>query len=259
MNSKIQILPNIFGGIPTTVNMPPFIFGCDPAGDSDGKEAETGSNDDGNNTGANSGHSSGANKTSANNDSDNSGDDSEDDEEEDLSGLTTRELRRLYKDAIKNKKITNSELEELRTKVEAQERAESSDLENAQRDIDKLTKERDKFKKIVGDNAVIMGILTYTKFTFHDPRIVANLVNAEEISIDYETGKVDGLEAELARIAKDKDFLVKSAAKERDSKRNETGSSGSTGSKPGQGVSTKVNVNQEKADLVARYPALAGR
>jgi len=100
---------------------------------------------------------------------------------------------------------------------------------------------------------------------WHDVSQTIAALPSEEVTVDLETGEVNGLEEALAEVAKDKPFLVKETKGRKKQEQNGSGDStgsgnqqrGSTGYNPGGAGGQQKNGSQlNRDDLVKRIPAL---
>ena len=214
------------------------------------------------NTGSNSADSGTATNTGSANTSNN-------DEDDEFDGLTAKELKRLLAESQSGKKTLDSELAEIKGKLDERERKERSDLENYKSDVEKLQAENKDLKNALETTAIINAILANKKFQFHDATIVAQNLKHDTLTVDVKTGRVEGIESELARVAKEMDFLVVSSTKdETKTKDQETGSNkqnqkvgsnGPTGFQPGQGGGSGNGIQEQRNSLLSKYPILANR
>ena len=186
--------------------------------------------------------------------------------DDEFDGLSAKELRRLLSEAQSGRKTLDSELKEIRSKLEERERAERTDLENYKADTEKLQAENAELKKALETTAITNAILNNRKFQFHDATDVLNNLKITELKVDTKTGQVEGIDLELARVAKEKPFLVLNSAKDDkvekvqnngSTKQNQNSSpSGPTGFQPGQGGGSGNGVQETRASLLSKYPIL---
>ena len=195
---------------------------------------------------------------------------SENESDDEYDGLTAKELKRLLSETQIGKKSLDSELAEIKGKLEEKERKERTDLENFKADNEKLQNENNELKAALETTAIVNSILNNKKFTFHDATDVLNNLKRTELTIDAKTGKVEGIDLELARVAKDKPFLVVRSAKDESNNQDQnngsspkqnqkTNSGGPTGFQPGQGGSSGNVVQEQRSSLLNKYPILANR
>lgn len=157
-------------------------------------------------------------------DSDNSDDsddgddeDSDDSDEEDVA-LIRKENRRLRRDL--------EDAMEMLQDFEA--KAELSEVdEEHQSELESITEERDALLALLNGQYVKNAISANSKYDWVDIEDVFNALDADDIDIDIESGDIDGLDDQLAEIAKRKPHWLKQRKRRR-----EEGDSGSTGSGP---------------------------
>ena len=186
--------------------------------------------------------------------------------DDEFDGLTAKELRRLLSESQNGKKVLDSELAQIKGKLEERERKERTELENYKADVDKLTAENAELKQALETTAITNAILNNRKFQFHDATDVLNNLKITELKVDTKTGQVEGIDLELARVAKEKPFLVLNSAKDDkvekvqnngSTKQNQNSSpSGPTGFQPGQGGGSGNGVQETRASLLSKYPIL---
>lgn len=93
---------------------------------------------------------------------------------------------------------------------------QKANAEKAKAEGDKdVAKERDEFK---AENSRLKGMLesrfliwcigTDKKYNWQNPEDVVKFINAEELNIDIEKEKIDGLDLALKRVAKEKPYLL---------------------------------------------------
>jgi hypothetical protein len=128
--------------------------------------------------------------------------------------------------------------------------ANTSELEKAKRDLEELTKRAEAAEAAALRAKLDREILKFPGFIWHDPETVLALVDMEMISVDENTGKVEGVKAALEKLAKAKPFLLK--GKSPDNKGgNSGGSNGPSGQNPAGGDTT--DKNKRRADLAQKY------
>lgn len=89
----------------------------------------------------------------------------------------------------------------------AREYADESDRVVQERDSYKQKYE--KLKELMSTSYLDNAILRQTKFDFHDTEAVRAFLDQSKIRLDLDTGKIDGLEEQLRKIAKERPYLVK--------------------------------------------------
>ena len=189
--------------------------------------------------------------------------------DDEFDGLSAKELRRLLSEAQSGRKTLDSELKEIRSKLEERERAERTDLENYKADTEKLQAENAELKKALETTAITNAILNNRKFQFHDATDVLNNLKITELKVDAKTGQVEGIDLELARVAKEKPFLVLNSAKDDKVEKSQNNGSGKqnqnsspngpTGFQPGQGGGSGNGMQETRTSLLSKYPILQNR
>lgn len=189
--------------------------------------------------------------------------------EDEYDGLSAKELRRLLSESQNGKKTLDSELAQIKGKLEERERKERTELENYKADVDKLAAENAELKQALETTSITNAILNNKKFQFHDAVDVLNNLKMSELKVDTKTGQVEGIDLELARVAKEKPFLVLNSAKDDkveksqsngSTKQNQnSGANGPTGFQPGQGGSSGNGVQESRNSLLNKYPILQNR
>lgn len=195
-------------------------------------------------------------------------DDDDDDDEDDLSKIEDpkdRRIAELSSEAAKRRRERNTE----RKAREAAE-AERDKLANAGKSAEEtlkaeLEKEKERNSTLTGavtKNLLRNEILEHDKYKWHDVSLVIKELDHDELEVDIDEMKVDGLTDQLKKLAKEKPFLLKGKSKEDDSdddQNNGGGGTGSTGHNPrngGRGTGDKVT---QREALVKKYPYLAQR
>lgn len=224
--------------------------------------------------GAEGGESGGGDNAGA--DGGNSQDDADDEDDDDGDGgdgkpATPSEKKKLSSEAAaRRRELRRVEKERddlLAEKAEA-ERKKNDDLTNANNDITALTEKLSKRDTVLRNNLLDTGILKDEKRVWHDSDVVLAALDLSAIEVDLETGTVEGLSEELARVAKEKPFLVKETkgAKKKDDAGN-GGTSGTAGTQTqtklgssginpgGAGSQANQQIAQREA-LVKKFPAL---
>lgn len=206
-------------------------------------------------------------------DKDDSGGD-DDDDDDDLAGITDprdRRIAELSREAARHRREKNANkknAERIQAELDALKKGEGSEKE--QWESEKTSLEQ-KYEELLTNtsNTVLRNAVKDpdNKYSWYDVPVVMGLVNRDAIEIDLEEGVVDGLEAELKRIAKEKPYLVKKAPAGGGSSNNGSngngsgsggaGSTGSTGSNPsGRNGSNDAKAAQ-RATLENKYPGLS--
>lgn len=102
-----------------------------------------------------------------------------------------------------------------RERDEAAERMVEAAREYAD-ESDRVVQERDSYKQkyeklkdLMSTSYIDNAIMRQTKFDFHDTEAVRAFLDQSKIRLDLDTGKIDGLEEQLRKIAKERPYLVK--------------------------------------------------
>ena len=102
-----------------------------------------------------------------------------------------------------------------RERDEAAEKMQEAAREYAD-DSDRVVQERDsykqkyeKLKELMSTSYLDNAIMRQEKFAFHDSEAVRAVLDQSKIRLDLDTGKIDGLEEQLRKIAKERPYLVK--------------------------------------------------
>jgi hypothetical protein len=140
---------------------------------------------------------------------------------------------------------------ELDRKLRAIDDKDKSELEKAQRDLAEAKEELDKAKAAALQARLANEILKFPGYVWHDPEAVLRLVDMEMISVDGETNKVTGVKEALAKLARDKAYLLK--GKGGDQKGNKEGAgNGASGHNPA-GSGDTSDKNKKREELVKKY------
>lgn len=173
--------------------------------------------------------------------------------------LTPEQIAKLLREnneAKANLSAFQKEKEEREAAEEEARRATASKEENLTKDVDRLSKENESLTLVNNRNLVELAILRNNKYQWHDPNLIAPLIDRSVIKLDATTGKVDGIEDELKRIAKDHPFLLKGKDKNED---NNGGGSSLNAGRPSGGVPTGGGDGSKatkRQQLEKRFPVL---
>jgi len=128
--------------------------------------------------------------------------------------------------------------------------AERSELEKAQRDLQVAQQKLEHLEKENLRGKIANAILQYPGFTWHDPEVVLQLVDMDDLDVDQETGKVKGVKDALTKLSKDKPFLLKGKTqqddKDKDSKNGTGAQNGASGHSPQSGQPDEKNKRREE-------------
>jgi hypothetical protein len=174
-----------------------------------------------------------------------------DDDSDQYEGLSNKELRRILRDSESGKTKAEKERDAAKSKLDEQERAKLTKEQALEKDLADEREARKNDRALIERLAIIGAIRDESKYTWHDPNIVYDQLNKEIVKVN-EKGDVEGITKELARIAKDHPYLMKT-------KEGQQGQ-GPTGFQPGQGgANSGGNQPPVATELVQKYPALASR
>ncbi|QGJ90051.1 head scaffolding protein [Mycobacterium phage Indlulamithi] len=237
--------------------IPPYGF---EDGDGSGNEGGDGTGDQNNGGDSNSGQQQQNSGQQQNNNND-------DDDDDPYKGLSAKELKRRLKDEENARKSAEGERDSAKQTLTQKEREkmDENDRLKAEKQDDANT-----IAELRATNAklLILGaIRDDSRFEWHNPEIVAQQFNSDEVKVDPKTGKIEGIAKALARVAKDHEYLLKSQKKNdsKDQQRNnsqqqQNNGQSHTGFQPGQGgASQGGNVNADDAKLAELMPALRSR
>jgi len=100
------------------------------------------------------------------------------------------------------------------------------------------------------------AFLTETGFDWVDPESAMKLANLSEVEFDEKSNKAIGLGSALAKLAKDKPFLLKKKAEENDDDEGSRRKPAPSGRAPRGGSNNKSDAATRKAKLQSKYPGL---
>lgn len=197
-----------------------------------------------------------------------SDDDTDDDDEEEdpYKGLTPTQLKQKLKEEADKAKQAEKDKKALETEKDNEARKKRSKEENLERDVKARDATIETLRATNTRLAIVNQILNTTEYQWHNADIVAQQFNSGEVTVDPDTGKVEGLKKALKRVATDHAYLLRSAQQD-DGKGGGNGNTKRepytgipTGIKPGQGGSTGGGLQPPtNSQLIENYPALAGR
>lgn len=236
-------------------------FGGDPEGDDGGSNDGGSQGDSGAAAGgaAQGGAQQGDQSGSGASDSGGADDDDDDDE---FDGYSAKELKRLLKDTTKSKKEVEKARDALQKKQTEAERAKNDENTNLKNDLASLKDENAALRATVTRQAIIGAIRDDNRFEWFDPTMVAQQLDPDVVKVD-DNGKVEGMKAQLTKVAKDHPFLLKKDNTQGGQQQNNggtgSGTSGPTGFQPGQGGASNGGGEPDRKKLAEDYPALAAR
>lgn len=205
-----------------------------------------------------------------NNDDDNEDEESEEEDSEEDKGSKSKSKKTgtVSKDehdrVVARMKAADKNRAEAQKKLDELERKGKGELENTKADLEKATKAHEslqsKFTTLALTNAFLIAS-QQAGIAWHDPKVAQNAANLKDLEID-DDGNVEGIEAVVKKLAKDKAFLVnkgKADEDEDDGEPNGTKRRGASGSGVGSTKTPKgkpANGKLTDEQLKARFPAL---
>ena len=186
----------------------------------------------------------------------------DDDDDDPYAGLSAKELRRILKDTESSKSRTESEKADLEKRIKEEEDKKLT----KEQALEKSVSERDDIiatlRAANAKLAIINAINQDTRYQWHDAEIVAQQLNSSVVKVS-DDGKVEGIAKELARVAKDHEYLLKKQVAQQNNggqQEQSTNNQGPTGFQPGQGGANQGGtLGPNAAELAKNYPALANR
>ncbi len=183
-------------------------------------------------------------------------DDDQDDDPKDKSKAKTKSKSKkddepTLEEQLDAEKRKNIQLQRQITKNKnAQTKADAD--KDVTKDRDRLKTENDQLRSMMDDNLLEWSIGKNKKFQWQNEGDVMAFINTDAISIDLDNKKIEGLDLELKRIAKEKPYLLKpKEVKKDDDKVDETPPGVPSGSHP-RGGSAKSS-DAEKKRLGEKY------
>lgn len=236
----------------------PFGAEDDGAGNSTGNQGGD-SNSQGNQGNSNQNQQQNQNGTGSTSTSD---DDSDDDP---YAGMSSKELKRLLKDAEKASLDGKNAAKALQDKIDAENRKKNDDVTNLTNDLEAERNTNKQLRAALAQQAIQNAIRNDTRFEWKNTEIVAQQLNSEIVKVS-DDGKVEGLAKELSRIAKDdslKFLLAKDNTQQGNQQQQQNQNqqqNGSTGFQPGQGgASSGGGIDPNAKELAELMPALRSR
>lgn len=177
-------------------------------------------------------------------------------------GLSAKELRRILKDTESSKAATESAKSELEKRIKESEDAQLSKEQKLEKDVVERDSLINTLKATNAKLAIMNAINQDSRFQWHDAEIVAQQLNSSIVKVN-DDGKVEGIAKELARVAKDHEYLLKNKETQQDSqngRQSPSNDQGPTGFQPGQGGANQGGqLPTNVAELAKTFPALANR
>jgi hypothetical protein len=104
-------------------------------------------------------------------------------------------------------KTKNLQLSKDLTKAKADQAKAEGDKDVA-KERDEFKAENDKLKKLLESKFLVWCIATDKKYSWQNAEDVVRFISTDELNIDVEKEKIEGLDLALKRIAKDKPYLL---------------------------------------------------
>ena len=121
---------------------------------------------------------------------------------------------------------------------------------------DELTSSNEKLtaanQKLMLENAFLKS----GGYDWVDPEAALRLADLSAVEFDEKTNKAMGLESALAKLAKDKPYLLKAKAEDEDKDKGDKGNQRRTGQAPRGGTQKQSDQAAREAKLRSKYPAL---
>jgi hypothetical protein len=196
------------------------------------------------------------------------GHEDDDDDDDDFSNITDPNVRRiaeLSRESGKHRRERNAArkaAEKLQQELEAIKNAGGSEKDVWEAEKAQWENKYNTLQESTSNILLETAIVREQKYQWYDVPVVMGLVDRKIVEIDLEDRVVDGLEAELKRIAKEKPYLLKKGPagggtrNENEDGQGRTQTSGSTGSHPNNRASTNDAKAARRAQLEANYPGL---
>lgn len=187
----------------------------------------------------------------------NSEDNSSDDDP--YSGLSAKELRRILRDTELSKGSIEAAKAELEKKIKDAEDAQLSKEQKLEKDVTERDSIINTLRATNAKLAIINAINEDSRFQWFNSEVVAQQLNPAVVKVS-DDGKVEGIAKELARIAKDHDYLLKNKGTQQNNNgQQKSDDQGPTGFQPGQGGANQGGTLTNTSELAKNYPALANR
>lgn len=181
----------------------------------------------------------------------------DEDDDDPYSGLSAKELRRLLRDTEMSKSATESAKAELEKKIKDAEDAQLSKEQKLEKDVTERDSVINTLRATNAKLAIINAINQDSRFEWYNPEIVAQQLSSAVVKVG-DDGKVEGITKELARIAKDHNYLLKTKGTQQNNGQ-QSNDQGPTGFQPAQGGANQGGTLSNASELAKSYPALANR
>lgn len=196
-------------------------------------------------------------------------DDDEDDDDDDGETVAKAKWRKTDKQSrrrARELKQANADKIALQQQLDDIARKNNTEADNLKKDHEKSTERVTHLEKLLTKNLLETAILKDPKRVWHDVTQTIAALPSDDVTVNLDSGEVEGLEEALADVAKEKPFLVKETKGKKKQEQNGSGESGpsnqqrngASGTNPG-GQPLSGNAQTNRNDLVKRIPALRGR
>ena len=170
-----------------------------------------------------------------------------------------------FNKAVRDRDTAQAELQALQAEKQQREEAEEAAAAATRSKEENLTKENTQLKEdnskltlVNTENLLELAIFKNGKYDWVDANVVSKLIDRTAIKIDAKSGKVEGVEDALKKLAKDHPYLLKGAVDNGSGNGNPNDPYGSTagtpasGGVPNGGGDSSAKANKRKA-LVQRF------
>lgn len=154
-------------------------------------------------------------------DADDSDDDSDDDDNSDGNQAQNRngsgKTKKSDKDDEDSLDAVTKENIRLKQQLDAEKaknKASTKGKTKAERDMATLQARNEQLEGFMASTYIDAAIVRNTKFSWNNIEDVRAFIRQDEIRLDMATGKIEGLDIELKRIAKEKPYLLKKATRQ---------------------------------------------
>jgi hypothetical protein len=192
----------------------------------------------------------------------------EDDEDDDeLEGLSAKELKRIAKDRARQAKDAAAQAKKTAEDAAKKEREKLNADQKKDFDLKQSQDENARLRATNSKLALIGAIRDDVRYDWHNPEIVAQQLDPAKVTVDAETGQVEGLKSALSDVAKNHAYLLKKKGQQQDSGNNNNNNNNNqqqnnqqSGLQPGQGGANQGgSMPPQQAELVELMPALRSR
>ena len=101
-----------------------------------------------------------------------------------------------------------TQLDQTQAQLKEKALGEQTEAQQTAAERDQLKEKYDKLKQFMETGYLDTAILKEKKYDWHDVEAVRAFIDKNNIRMDMDTGKIEGLDIELKRIAKEKPYLL---------------------------------------------------